>query len=55
MMLRLFALFALIEFVSGAPITGWTYKTTPATCAGTVADPCGPVSFASFDSIFNSF
>jgi len=28
----------------GLATHGWTYKTTPSTCAATDADPCGPVS-----------
>lgn len=28
----------------GLSTHGWTYKTTPSTCAATDADPCGPVS-----------
>jgi carbonic anhydrase len=32
----------LLQSVHAAEVTGWTYAETSSSCAGTVADPCGP-------------
>lgn len=57
MFTRLVALFALLASVSAHT---WTYESTSATCDGTDANPCGPVSMLKsynlkfiFNLIFN--
>lgn len=52
MFTRLVALFALVASVSAHT---WTYESTSATCDGTDANPCGPVSILNSKFKFNFF
>ena len=43
-MMRFFLFLSAVVNVVLGGFPGWTYRTTPGTCAGTTANPCGPVS-----------